>query len=140
MDVFSPSKRSEIMARIRGSDTRPEKIVKARLWAAGYRYSRKQTTLVGRPDIVFPKYKVAAFVHGCFWHGHSCSRGRLPATNVSFWEIKIATNRKRDRRVLRLLRADGWQCFQIWQCRLDAGINRLTRRLELLRRQSKTKN
>lgn len=71
-DIFSKAKRSEVMSRIRGSNTKPERIVRSLLHRLGYRFTvngPKNRQLPGRPDIVLPKYDTVVIVHGCFWHG-----------------------------------------------------------------------
>ena len=121
------------MSLIRSRDTKPERYAKAVLWANGFRFARKSYGLPGKPDIIFPKYRTVVFVHGCFWHGHQCRRGHLPATNVEFWCNKIEANKKRDLRVIRALRRLGWHCFQVWQCRLPTDVNRVIARLNCAR-------
>jgi DNA mismatch endonuclease (patch repair protein) len=80
--------------------------------------------LPGRPDLVFPKYKTAVFVHGCFWHRHSrCRFATNPATNVKFWTAKFSENMARDRRVQTQLRREGWRILVVWEC--DIGDNTL---------------
>ena len=81
-----------MMAAVRGKDTKPEKLVRSQLFADGFRFRLHAKDLPGKPDIVLPRYGTAVFVHGCFWHGHDCPRGRRPASNTEFW------NRKLDRR------------------------------------------
>jgi DNA mismatch endonuclease (patch repair protein) len=71
------------------------------------------------PDLVFPSRRVALFVHGCFWHGHSCKRGaRVPKTNVGYWQKKIAGNRARDTANGIALKKAGWRVRIIWECQL----------------------
>jgi DNA mismatch endonuclease (patch repair protein) len=99
----------------------------------GYRFRLHRKDLPGTPDLVFPVRRIAMFVHGCFWHGHDCSRGRLPSSNVAFWEEKIGKNKQRDVRVRKLLRKQGWKVLAVWQCetRDTAGlVRKLTRFLE----------
>lgn len=70
--------------------------------------------LVGRPDFIFPREKVAVFVDGCFWHG--CPRcGHAPKSNRKYWTPKLMRNRKRDRRVSRELRSLGWLVLRFWE-------------------------
>lgn len=121
------------MSRVRGKNTAPELAVRRALHAAGYRYRIHRKDLSGRPDIVLPRYRIVVFVHGCFWHGHSCKRGKLPQTNESFWEGKIARNRQRDDEATSTLTRDGWEVVTIWQCDLNAGISDLLSRLDGLR-------
>ena len=116
-DVFTPSQRSAIMARIKNKNTKPELIVRRIAHSLGYRFRLHQGNLPGKPDIVFSHHRKIIMVHGCFWHGHArCVRAMLPATNSDFWRAKILDNRARDTRVRRLLRGQGWQVLVIWQC------------------------
>jgi DNA mismatch endonuclease (patch repair protein) len=110
------------MSRVRGRDTTPELEVRRMLYAEGFRYRIHRADLPGKPDIAFGPRKKAVFVHGCFWHGHSCRKGRLPKSNLGFWRHKIATNKKRDRKRNRQLRALGWKVLVIWQCQLKDAL------------------
>jgi len=72
-DVFTPQKRSDVMSRIRGRDTKPERALRSMLHRLGYRFTvngPKNKSLPGKPDLVLPKFRTVIFVHGCFWHGH----------------------------------------------------------------------
>jgi DNA mismatch endonuclease (patch repair protein) len=115
-DVFSKAKRSEVMSRIRGSDTGPELLLRKALFALGLRYRLHVRSLPGCPDIVFRTSRTVVFVHGCFWHGHACGLFRWPQANREFWRSKIIANVARDRRAQRRLRADGWQVLTVWEC------------------------
>jgi DNA mismatch endonuclease (patch repair protein) len=76
-------------------------------------------SILGQPDFVIPLYKTVIFVHGCFWHNHTnCKRAKLPTTNKVFWKQKILGNKKRDTRISRFLRKEGWHVITIWQCNL----------------------
>jgi DNA mismatch endonuclease (patch repair protein) len=115
-DVFSRAKRSEIMARIKGKNTKPELRLKKLLRAAGIRY-RSHPNLPGTPDVILPDLKTAVFVHGCFWHGHKgCRRSLPPATNKAFWIKKIAGNTLRDINKARALQELGWTVKVFWEC------------------------
>ncbi len=117
-DVHTAAQRSFNMSRIQGRDTAPEMRVRRYLHNLGFRYRLHAKELPGKPDLIFPRAKVAVFVHGCFWHMHSCKYGKpAPATNQSFWAEKRRGNVARDRKNRRLLRAEGWQVFEIWECR-----------------------
>jgi DNA mismatch endonuclease (patch repair protein) len=76
--------------------------------------------LPDRPDLVLPKYRAVVFFDGCFWHGHACQKGRMPATNPAVWEAKISTNQARDRRTRRALSKDEWRVIRVWECQLAA--------------------
>ena len=104
--------------------------VRRLLHRLGYRYRLHRADLPGRPDIVFGPRRKVIFVHGCFWHGHSCRRGsRKPKTNAEYWERKIAGNIARDRRQLAELAAGGWTALTLWECQVD-DEERLARDLE----------
>jgi DNA mismatch endonuclease (patch repair protein) len=123
-DVFSRSKRSEVMSRIRGKDTKPELILRRALFAAGFRYRLHAKTVPGKPDLVFPKYRAVVFVNGCFWHGHKCALFRWPRGNALFWRAKIEANVIRDRFVRRQLRTSGWRVSTVWECEFRRGRHR----------------
>ncbi|MBE7524200.1 MAG: DNA mismatch endonuclease Vsr [Burkholderiales bacterium] len=132
-------KRSALMRRIRQKDTAPETAVRRALHALGYRYTLHPGNLPGRPDLAFPRRKAAIFVHGCFWHTHSCKHGRQrPSTNVAYWNAKSVANRARDRRKSRELRGMGWRSMIVWECQLrnDRWIARARRFLDHPRRAS----
>lgn len=114
-DIFTPEKRSEVMARIRSHGNRGTELVLARLLRAqGLTGWRRGQKLPGRPDFVFRRERVCVFVDGCFWHG--CPRhATWPQQNGAFWREKILRNRARDRRVTRELRAAGWSVVRIWE-------------------------
>jgi DNA mismatch endonuclease (patch repair protein) len=118
-DTFTPQKRSDIMARIKGRDTKPEKIVRSLLHQLGYRFRLQRRDLPGNPDIVLPRHKKAVLVHGCFWHGHKgCPRSARPRSNEAFWNEKLTRNIERDRRNLVELQSLGWRVLVIWQCEI----------------------
>lgn len=117
-DIYSKSKRSDIMSKISGKETKPEILVRKFLFSKGFRFRKNVKNLPGKPDIVLPKYKTAIFVHGCFWHGHSCKRGTLPKTNHKFWLEKIGKNIERDIRNSSELKETGWNIIVVWQCEI----------------------
>ena len=131
-DIFSPRKRTEIMKNVRTRDTECELVVRKIIFAMGYRYRLHRADLPGKPDVVFPIRKKVIFIHGCFWHGHSgCARGKLPESNISFWQKKITGNKFRDGKVLRKLKNMGWQNLIIWQCQVShKNITRLRNRIK----------
>ena len=105
------------MAGIRGKDTKPEMRVRKALFAGGYRYRLHRKDLPGTPDIVLPGRRVAIFVNGCFWHGHSgCSLAKVPGTRTEFWREKFESNRQRDRVAAEALRVAGWRVLVVWEC------------------------
>lgn len=120
MDALSHERRSALMRRVKRADTKPEVTLRKELHHRGLRYVIGDRRLPGTPDLVFPRYKAIVFVHGCFWHGHTCRQGRLPSSNVEYWELKIAGNRLRDARKERALEDLGWRVFVVWECQLRA--------------------
>ena len=118
-DIVSPEKRSEMMRGIRSKDTKPEKTVRSWLHRKGYRFRINRKDLPGTPDIVLPKYNLAIFVHGCYWHRHeNCRLASVPKSNTGFWEAKFEKNQERDRRKLGECRKAGWQTHVIWECEI----------------------
>jgi DNA mismatch endonuclease, patch repair protein len=116
-DVLSKEQRSRNMSRIRSKNTGPERTVRTLLHLLGYRFRLHSAHLPGKPDIVLPKYKIAIFVHGCFWHRHkNCKYAYTPKTRVEFWQQKFEANVKRDRQVRKNIQSLGWKSAVIWEC------------------------
>lgn len=106
------------MAAIKGGHTKPEMQVRKALHAAGFRYRLHVNELPGKPDLVLPRYRVAIFVNGCFWHQHDCHLFKWPATREEFWREKIGRNVANDARSLQSLLDKGWRVATIWECGL----------------------
>ncbi|RJF96646.1 DNA mismatch endonuclease Vsr [Noviherbaspirillum cavernae] len=120
VDVVDKSTRSRMMAGIRGKDTSPEFAVRRFLHARGLRYRLHVKQLPGKPDLVFARYNVALFVHGCFWHRHAgCRYATTPASNTDFWQKKFDDNQRRDRKVVKELQKAGWRVLVIWECEIN---------------------
>lgn len=117
-DIVSKQKRSEMMAGIRGKNTKPEIVVRKGLHALGFRFRIHDRKLPGKPDLVLPKYNAAIFVHGCFWHGHDCHLFKWPQSRTDFWREKILGNRANDEKALDALEKAGWRVLVIWECAL----------------------
>ncbi|RWC91888.1 MAG: DNA mismatch endonuclease Vsr [Mesorhizobium sp.] len=132
-DTISSTDRSKLMGRIRNKNTGPELAVRKALHAAGFRFRLHRRDLPGRPDIVLPRLRLAIFVHGCFWHGHDCRRGKLPDDNAEFWVEKIDRNKARDVAAQAALSQAGWTVETIWQCQLKNGLEPLIERLRRVR-------
>ena len=114
-DVFTPEKRSAVMAAIRGTGNKDTELrLIALMRAAGITGWRRGSKLPGRPDFVFRRERVAVFVDGCFWHGCPQHYTR-PRTRRAFWDAKVAGNRARDRAADRALRSRGWRVLRIWE-------------------------
>ena len=129
-DVFTPAKRSEVMARIRGSENKDTELRMITFFRA-HRITgwRRNARIFGKPDFVFCRERVALFVDGCFWHG--CPKPKhapLPKTRTEWWVAKFARNKARDREVTRALREKGWRVLRVWEC--DLSNKRVWQRLE----------
>ena len=130
-DVFSKQKRSEIMSKISGKETKPEILVRKFLFSKGFRFRKNDKRYPGKPDVVLPKYKTVIFIHGCFWHGHICKAAKLPDTRNEFWEKKISRNVERDKKNICELKNMGWKVTIIWQCEINTKEKR-KKKLKLL--------
>ena len=113
MDIWDKKKRSDVMAKIRSKDTKPEWIVRRYLYSRGYRYRKNVKGLPGTPDIVLRKYGIVIFIHGCFWHGHEVD-GHIPHSNVDFWRKKIERNKQRDEHNKEALKKMGWKVMTVY--------------------------
>jgi DNA mismatch endonuclease (patch repair protein) len=130
-DVFTMAKRSKLMALIRGRGNKNTELALVKLFRRnGITGWRRHPKIFGKPDFIFPKFKLAVFVDGCFWH--NCpEHATKPATNRAFWKNKFARNKARDRIVNRTLRQLGWTVLRIWQHELARkNETRLLRRIQ----------
>lgn len=117
MTTATDPNRSRIMRSVKSKDTKPEMIVRRLVHGMSYRYRLHRKDLPGVPDLVFGPRRKVIFVHGCFWHGHSCKRGnRQPKTNEDYWKKKIARNVQRDSDCIEQLEKLGWECLVVWEC------------------------
>lgn len=128
-DVVEKAVRSRMMSAIRGKHTQPELAVRRYLHAMGYRFRLHRRDLPGQPDLVMARFRLAIFVHGCFWHRHpGCFYATSPASRTEFWRAKLDGNAERDRRQLNDLAGLGWRTLVVWEC----GLRHLTDRLQEL--------
>ena len=115
-DVVTPEQRSRNMSKIKGKNTKPEMIVRSACHELGLRYRLHRKDLPGTPDLVFPKYRLCLFVHGCFWHRHpGCKYAYTPKSRLDFWLPKLAKNVERDINAQRALEVSGWRVSIIWE-------------------------
>ena len=112
-DVLTKEQRSYCMSRNKGSDTGPELTLRKALWAGGLKY-RLKNQLTGKPDIVYPRARVAIFVDGCFWHGCPVHY-QAPSNNSENWRNKITVTKRRDEVVSQQLRNEGWKVIRFWE-------------------------
>jgi DNA mismatch endonuclease (patch repair protein) len=128
-ETISLARRSWIMSRVAAKNTPAELRVRKVAHSLGLRFRLHRADLPGKPDIVFPKYRVAVFVHGCFWHRHrGCTRARMPRTNQAYWRKKFRSNIVRDRRVIAEIASLGWRTFIFWECE-TSDVDAIKRRL-----------
>ncbi len=107
------------MSKIRGTNTKPEILVRSLIHRLGYRFRLHRKELPGTPDLVFPGRRKVIFVNGCFWHWHqNCPEFRAPESRVEYWSAKFARNRRRDVENVRRLKNLGWRTLTIWECQL----------------------
>jgi DNA mismatch endonuclease (patch repair protein) len=104
------------MSRIKAKNTKPEMLVRSILHKHGFRFRLHVETLPGKPDIILPKYKIAIFVHGCFWHMHGCKNSKIPATRHDWWKEKLESNVCRDAKQYEMLKYLGWKVLVVWEC------------------------
>ncbi|MBG6183048.1 DNA mismatch endonuclease (patch repair protein) [Arthrobacter sp. CAN_A214] len=118
-DRLTPEQRSANMSKIRAANTKPEMQVRRMVHREGYRYVLYDKRLPGTPDLVFPGRRKVIFVHGCFWHQHTCRAGQYtPKTNAEFWSAKRQRNVDRDNEQLQKLEELGWKTYVVWECKL----------------------
>ena len=130
-DRITPEHRSWNMSRIKGKDTKIEVEVRKYLFSKGYRFRKNDKRYPGKPDIVLPKYHVAIFVHGCFWHRHEgCKDATTPKTRTEFWLEKFDKNVKNDQIKQEKLRELGWKVIVIWECELKRSFQKTMDKVE----------
>ncbi len=131
--IRPPEVTSRIMRSIKGKDSKAERLFRREFHAKGARY-RKHYSIPGTPDLVVVWARLAIFIDGDFWHGNSWKKRGLPNLEAQFpnrthyWVTKIERNMKRDRRVNRLLRADGWTVIRFWESDVLADVTRCVRK------------
>ena len=112
MDIFTKKKRSEVMSKIRSSNTSPELFLRVALKGNRLRYQPKG--ILGNPDFASKKHKIAVFVDGDFWHGYNWKKlGKVPPRK--YWQKKIQKNIDRAKKYNNMLKKDGWKVVRIWE-------------------------
>ncbi len=114
VDVHTKKQRSYNMSQIKAKDTKPEIKLRKELFSSGVKGYRIHAKIIGKPDIIFSKQKVAVFIDGCFWH--KCPRCyKEPQAHNKFWSEKIKTNKIRDRKINSQLKKEGWRVLRFWE-------------------------
>lgn len=124
--------RSANMRAIRSTGMKPELAVRSLVHRLGYRFRLHRKDLPGKPDLVFGPRRKVIFVHGCFWHCHSCKVAHDPQSNRSYWGPKLERNRLRDEKNLDALKEAGWQCLVVWECELKNPADMAARIIQFL--------
>lgn len=118
-DQLDSAGRSELMAKVRKKDTKPELIVRRVAHAMGYRFRLHRRDLPGTPHLVVPGRQKAVFVHGCFWHRHDCvSCRKRPSKNRDYWLPKLQRNAECDKASRCRLECMGWDVLVFWECQV----------------------
>jgi DNA mismatch endonuclease (patch repair protein) len=122
---YTTKKRSKIMSRIRGKNTKPELLFRKALWAKGVRYRVNSKQLPGRPDVSIKKYKLAIFIDGEFWHGYDWDEKKSKIkSNRGFWMPKIERNMQRDKEVNQQLYDLGYTVFRFWEKEIKTDLDK----------------
>jgi DNA mismatch endonuclease (patch repair protein) len=113
-DIFTKEKRSEVMSLIRPKGTKPEKLVFRFLRKEKIHFQRHYRKAPGSPDVAVPSKKLAVIIDGDFWHGYRFAswKAKLPKR---YWQEKIETNIRRDKRNRARLRRAGWKVLRVWE-------------------------
>jgi DNA mismatch endonuclease (patch repair protein) len=117
-DIVDKATRSKMMSGIKSKNTKIELLIRSVLHRNGFRFRLHKKDLPGKPDLYLAKYKVAIFVHGCFWHLHGCPLSRMPKTRKEFWAEKLGKNKERDKKQINELVARGLRVLTVWECAL----------------------
>jgi DNA mismatch endonuclease, patch repair protein len=125
------------MSAVRSSDNAAERTIRSRLWRRGFRFRLQARNLIGRPDIVLPRYRAVVFVDGDYWHGRALLEGGVRAlrqvirgSRFEWWHEKLKANIERDREVTRQLTQDGWLVLRIWESEVQVDVDGVVNRLE----------
>ena len=116
-DILTVSQRHRVMSHNKNKDTSPELFIRKLISSQKIHFCLHRKNLPGCPDIVFPKRKRVIFINGCFWHRHTCKKGRsMPATRKKFWQQKFERTIERDKKNKRELKKLGWKVLVVWEC------------------------
>ena len=137
----SSTRATKALAGSRAEDTKCERLLRRSLWHMGYRYRKNVRDLPGRPDIVFPRERVAIFCDGDFWHGRDW-RGRKKrlseGSNPTYWTAKIKANIDRDRRNTVALEGEGWSVLRLWETDILGNLQATSEQVANLLRQRRS--
>jgi DNA mismatch endonuclease (patch repair protein) len=117
------------MRNIRSTNTKIEIKVRSVLHKKGFRFRKNVNEIIGKPDIVLPKYNIVIFIDSCFWH--CCPyHGNIPTSNKSYWIPKLRRNKERAKEVNSKLKNEGWKVIRIWEHQINSNFNKTITRIE----------
>ena len=119
---YTTKLRSKTMSKIRGKNSKPEMLLRKALWAKNVRFRLHRNDLIGKPDLLIEKYKLAIFVDGDFWHGYQWQQ-KKPKANQTFWIPKIERNIQRDQFVNQKLTELGYTVMRFWEHEVKTNLN-----------------
>lgn len=120
-DTFTKKQRSNVMKAVKAKGNKSTELKLIKFFKSNHITGwRRNYKIIGKPDFIFPKLKIAVFADGCFWHGHGC-RNLTPSDNSEYWEKKITRNKERDVAVTEELNKKGWKVVRIWECEIKKG-------------------
>jgi len=129
MDNLTSAQRAKCMAHIKRKDTKAEIVFRKAIWHTGTKGYRIDVNLPGRPDLFFPRYKLAIFIDGCFWH--KCPKHyRPPKSNQKYWLPKMAKNVQRDREINKILKKEGWTVLRFWEHDINGNMDECVNKIK----------
>lgn len=129
MGKLTKEQRSYCMSRIRNKDTKAEIVFRKYLGSMGYRNYRIKNKIAGKPDLYFPKKRIAVFIDGCFWH--KCPKCFIePKSNKRYWKPKIKRNVERDIEINKKLRKENIKIMRFWEHELKNDIGKCYNKFE----------
>lgn len=138
MDRLTPEQRSKNMAAVKSKDTKPELRLRKELWRRGLRYRKNCGEVIGKPDIIFPWYKIAVFCDGEFWHGYDWEKNKSRIkSNTKYWHAKINRNMERDNEVNIRLQREGWILLRYWEHQIRKNLSECADEIEAIVREKK---
>ena len=115
-DNLTPEQRRKNMQAIKCRDTSIELSLRKALWKKGIRYRKNYKLLIGKPDILITKYKIAVLCDSDYWHGYDWeNRSKRIKSNRDYWIPKIERNMERDKEVTEALEREGWLVLRFWE-------------------------
>jgi len=108
-----------------------ERIFASALRGGGVNYMKNHSKVIGKPDFVISKNKIAIFCDSAFWHGYKNMATKIHSfkSRKEFWINKINANIERDKKVNRLLKKEGWRVMRFWDFEIKNNIDRCIKKV-----------